>query len=387
MSNLLIENNIFETSDEGIGLGEGVEIKNIIGNHFSGEGVHIKDYRTAPEMTYIDTLLNENTFGTTVIVQDHEGNIELATIFSSIQAAINEASGGDIIEVASGSYEEVITVDVENITLRSAERHGAVINGTVTIKADNVTVDGFTIRDSEAPVLIEFHGTDGTSILNNRAEASLNSQAKLAAGNWYGASVGDSSIKNNEFVGAVGLYPKDGAVIEIVNNTVNGAYHEGIWLVPDADVVLTIEDNTITDHDLAGDNLSEIKVVSRPASINDETTSGEMKESLLIENSVDSVYLQWATVKDGQSIQDAIDAALEGDTIEVHPGTYTESLSVNKDSLILKSLEKHEAKVDRIRIQADNVRIDGFTCREMEHFVVPLTKRVPGPVIQLRTTL
>ncbi|AEH61639.1 hypothetical protein Mzhil_1804 [Methanosalsum zhilinae DSM 4017] len=360
MSNLLIENNIFETSDEGIGLGEGVEIKNIIGNHFSGEGVHIKDYRTAPEMTYIDTLLNENTFGTTVIVQDHEGNIELATIFSSIQAAINEASGGDIIEVASGSYEEVITVDVENITLRSAERHGAVINGTVTIKADNVTVDGFTIRDSEAPVLIEFHGTDGTSILNNRAEASLNSQAKLAAGNWYGASVGDSSIKNNEFVGAVGLYPKDGAVIEIVNNTVNGAYHEGIWLVPDADVVLTIEDNTITDHDLAGDNLSEIKVVSRPASINDETTSGEMKESLLIENSVDSVYLQWATVKDGQSIQDAIDAALEGDTIEVHPGTYTESLSVNKDSLILKSLEKHEAKVDRIRIQADNVRIDGF---------------------------
>ena len=361
MSNLLIEDNTFETSDEGIGLGDGVGIKNIIGNHFTGEGVHIKDYRSDPEMTYIDTLLNENTFDTTVIVQNPEGSIELATIFSSIQVAINEASEGDTIEVASGNYEEVITVDVENITLRSAERHGAVINGTVTIKADNVAVDGFTIRDSEAPVLIEFYGTDGNSILNNRVEVSLNSQAKLAAGNWHGASVGNSTIKNNEFVGAIGLYPKDGAVIEIVNNTVNGAVHEGIWLVPDADVALTIEDNSITDHDRAEENLSEIKIVSRPASINDNTTSGEMKESLLIENSVNSVYLQWATVKDGQSIQGAVDAALPGDTIEVEAGTYGESVSIDK-KITLVSVNEHVADPGSISLVSgsDGTTIEGF---------------------------
>lgn len=40
-------------------------------------------------------------------------------------------------------------------------------------------------------------------------------------------------------------------------------------------------------------------------------------------------------VTDGQSIQDAVNSAASGDVIEVHPGTYTETVYIDRDSITL----------------------------------------------------
>lgn len=66
-----------------------------------------------------------------------------------------------------------------------------------------------------------------------------------------------------------------------------------------------------------------------------------------------------ATVSDGDSIQDAVEAADMGDTICVEPGTYDEAVAVST-SLTLLSVEEHGATVGGFTLQADNVVIDGF---------------------------
>ena len=65
------------------------------------------------------------------------------------------------------------------------------------------------------------------------------------------------------------------------------------------------------------------------------------------------------------TIQEAIDAASPGDTVLVHPGTYEESVVIDKPNLTLKSVTLHEAIIDggtkaAVLIKAEGVTIDGF---------------------------
>ncbi len=71
--------------------------------------------------------------------------------FKSIQAAVNNASSGDTIFVYKGIYYENIEVSKPNIALVGEDRDLTIINGTggdviISIRADRVTVTGFTIR-------------------------------------------------------------------------------------------------------------------------------------------------------------------------------------------------------------------------------------------------
>ncbi|MEM3696359.1 MAG: pectinesterase family protein [Candidatus Bathyarchaeia archaeon] len=72
--------------------------------------------------------------------------------FKTIQEAINNASSGDTIFVRNGTYYENVVIN-KSITLVGEHRDFTVINGNktghvVTIEADNVSIQGFTIMKS-----------------------------------------------------------------------------------------------------------------------------------------------------------------------------------------------------------------------------------------------
>lgn len=67
------------------------------------------------------------------------------------------------------------------------------------------------------------------------------------------------------------------------------------------------------------------------------------------------VTAQELTVKAGQSIQDAVKKAKDGDTILVEPGVYRESVFIDKQNITLKSTRKGGAVLD-----GENKRNDGI---------------------------
>ncbi len=87
---------------------------------------------------------------------------------------------------------------------------------------------------------------------------------------------------------------------------------------------------------------------------------------------VSNLHAAIHTVKDGQSIQDAVRAAKPGDTIEVYPGTYHETVYIDKNAINLKGIKQDgqwpvldgEHKLnDGILLSGHGGIIDGFYIR------------------------
>ncbi len=87
-----------------------------------------------------------------------------------IQSAVFAAVNGDAIFVMPGTYTENVVVD-KSVTLKGAENHASIIkaqntqNAIVAIRANGVTVDGFTIQDGIIGVCV--YDASGAIIKNN----------------------------------------------------------------------------------------------------------------------------------------------------------------------------------------------------------------------------
>jgi hypothetical protein len=137
---LVIVENTFHTSIEGIGLGEGVvletdwTVEKILGNNKFPitSGYAIGDYR---EGTLKPTKYTPNGY---ILVESGD----------SIQKAIDFASTGDVIQVGTGVFDSIV-ID-KSITLTNGSSPVIDCGGTgngILIQAPNVTIDGFEIRN------------------------------------------------------------------------------------------------------------------------------------------------------------------------------------------------------------------------------------------------
>lgn len=103
-----------------------------------------------------------------------------AAQFQSIQAAVTAAAPGDTILVCSGTYNETVTINKDELTLRGAQagndarsrsgEESTITDGGVSINAMDVEFDGFTVEDASDPSVglgINTNGASGARILNN----------------------------------------------------------------------------------------------------------------------------------------------------------------------------------------------------------------------------
>jgi hypothetical protein len=323
---------------------------------------------------------------------DHDG----------IQAAIDAANTGDTIKVKPGTYDESPKIDKDRITLRgpnngtsaTESRHSeATIRGTVSIDgASGVTVDGFKIAEggseltSGVSIQPKSSGAEGitvnNSIIENMSKAGGGGSSDFTFGVLsFGGNLSDVTISDNQIANVGDPGGTQGVAVSLENLTGTTAGSGA-----------TIERNTIR-------NISSIssQQTQRPGTgialrpnFKGNNSAADIGSNSFAEleiavshpqgdtATVDRTELATVVVDDPNqnqqriftpTVQDAVAAAGQDAVVEVGPGNYAESVTIDEKGLTLEGPNAGtpgdgdrgpEATIKQgLEITADDVRIDG----------------------------
>ncbi|TKX78162.1 hypothetical protein EXE53_22665, partial [Halorubrum sp. SD626R] len=419
----LVNNNTISESESGLKTyGGDYEIERFepSGNEFVNNNIHVDDGSGNFDL---EQLLVNNNFDRTVTVQGDNGNLH-AGIFGNIQPAVNASGDGDLISVSSGTYNESVTIDTENITLQGpnagtqydmpredeAKIRPAEGNDAFQIGADNVEVSGFDIQITASSV-----GTNAVYVTSNDDTVSGNATIRnnivtatgdvnegingvfvpgadggpgtpnniLIEGNEFdltGAGDGNSGVNivsfnggerdeirlsSNKIVSDPGQI-KDASSLTVSENVFEIGDPAGLEYGTSLDVG-GIDESTIKNNEFNAPNTSGVTYVS-------DTDESLNLSGILGTNTFDRAV----TVNDDGgpktgifgSIQPAVDAASDGDTVSVRPGTHNESVTIDTPNVTLESAGSAaettiafdaENRNPAVEIEASNVTVDGFT--------------------------
>ncbi len=343
--------------------------------------------------------------------------------FTSIQDAVNATNAGDTILVADGTYAGTVVVN-KAVTIQGieGEAENTIVTGGIHINADGVTIDGLhisgagTILGEKAGVYVSAANVTIVNSILTGPESATNERGVLAGGSADGLT-----ISNNTMEGwATGVYLNPGATGTVEGNTFT---ENNVGVSMDDPEGLTVTGNTFENNKTeqvgvgaSGAELDLSQIVADNEFIGstdqvvvwgangDQTIIGsEAADVIKGSGGIDTViYGEGATIEfvdgvwtvttadgivdtltgvervtigdqtyilvddDGEgftSIQDAVNAAHDGDTILVADGTYEETLIVNK-AVTITSLEGEVSNTvveGGIHIQADGVTINGLT--------------------------
>ena len=310
----------------------------------------------------------------------------------SIQAAIDGANNGDIIEVGDGTYEENITIDKSLTLLAPDGRDVTTIQGsldgpgfgTINIAngVDDVTIgavgQGFTIvgfpldNAAQEGAAIRFSGAStGSKIIGNELVAdgeaallvtsgvvvqNLTVDANIISGQTFegtpaGEGFGTQFSTLNVPRQLVVVNPGTGGNINFTNNEVigiaGGINADGN---PQGNTLVTIDrdNSTISDNTFAGTTTrfgSSLRVRGSGATIEDNTFESDgltpSNLHLFLQNNTLDNALVGANTFDkgvyveggegiGHVIQPAVDVVPPGTVLNVLSGTYEESITIDK---------------------------------------------------------
>jgi hypothetical protein len=208
-------------------------------------GVQFDDQGTVVEYELSALYVNGNSYPTGMgIIEPYQiafcggglvTNINQGTSFCSIQAAIDDANSGDVIEVAAGAYEEIIVID-KSITLYgpNKDKSGYALDRVseaiiqypdgladgnyylATIDAGEVNIKGFTFNDNVSGSFT-YDGTWPPPVLVGGVRSNES----------------NTLVENNRFIGfnniAVRMTQSDAfnQTVAKVNNTTRYNYFEG----------------------------------------------------------------------------------------------------------------------------------------------------------------
>ena len=321
--------------------------------------------------------------------------------YDTIQEAINNAESGDIVEVATGTYEESINVNVSNLTVRPAsdadpvlknsllESGGSIAAGgesMINVSADDVTIRGLTVEtqpsDGAPPSALAITADD-VSVIGNDLSHNQDSSGNPV----LGAGGNDPLIENNNVTNGPIAYYGSGSADILGNDIDGGIINEAIWSTTDGE--LTIENNDITDATTGVSSGEDLKFTSSDVSVNGEAESDAIINAVTNDNNgVETVEIAGSlfasggslTVENGESIQAALDNVSKFgnvDTVEIESGIYEQSVTVDTpnvtvrpasdaDPVLKNSLLESGGSIaaggeSMINVSADDVTIRGLT--------------------------
>jgi len=163
--------------------------------------------------------------------------LQVPTQYSTIQAAINAANPGDIIQVASGTYNESILVN-KSVWLIAENPSNTIIDGsgternTVHVTANNVKIEGFTIQNGDniyEPTSLSIVRSKNLTISNNIIRQN-NAHAP-----YYGLIMRESNdsrivynvIANNSYAG---IYISSSSNRNLVLGNLIEKNSNGVWI-------------------------------------------------------------------------------------------------------------------------------------------------------------
>lgn len=315
---------------------------------------------------------------------------------TSIQAAINAATAGNTINVAAGTYAEVITVDKENLILAGAPGATITVAETVTgisIAANGIQVSGFTIAGPHtAPYTSHdwkaagYQSTAGIQVLANVTGVSItNNQIRdvrtgIQTLPGSGATINGNTVNNTkgsilvrgQTTTATGNTPgPDGNEWDIViMPSLYGAPAVETALLPLQNdlaayglAVMALSGNnggmTILDRRFGDSNRSHASIIAG--------ATPDIADDFGIGNGLGNPRQPYGLIQDG------ITAVAPGGIVNVAAGTYTENVNVNK-SVTLNGAQAgisvgvrtagggSESNVaGLLTVAAADVTVDGFT--------------------------
>ncbi|WP_323676728.1 hypothetical protein [Halorubellus sp. PRR65] len=288
---------------------------------------------------------------------------------------------------SAGSSQDRIDIETADVTITGFGSGTAQIDlGTrQTLKA---VADGITLRNLK----ITEPGTAGRTIdlagSNATADGLTVTSGSVTGGPHIQTNGADTTIKNcdvsNGPIAASGASGK----LKLIGNSVDTVKTEGIFgFGNDSNLDVEAKRNIVTNHDTGGSGSSEIKFDTPPATINSETATQAQLEALLVDNTIYSARVNGTVgtkvtsqLSNFNSVQTAVDGASSGGVTLVESGSYTESISVSTNGLMVKGIDNPVIKGEgtssgssphaAIQIKPSTVktRIEGLTIRNPDGY-------------------
>ncbi|WP_272041735.1 DUF1102 domain-containing protein [Halorubrum ezzemoulense] len=354
--------------------------------------------------------------------------------FDSIQGAIDDVDGTTIL-VEPGRYEESVTIDVDGLTLEGAGADSTTIVGqgsdTLATESDG-TVDGVTVRGFTVEAAAGSSAVDVSTASENTdltfSENTFRGDSGAAATVFIGGDSENVEVDNNTFTAAQGTVDKHlflggeatygsadaSATSEADAYTVTNNEFDSFstTAVESEGQHAAIRQNTFTG--AAGETQTAIAVpgpASSSANINGgnyaitgNSFGAEIDTDVLVGPTVNGEVTSENGVINGQAavdgqpetfdtVQAAVNAASQGATVIVGPGTFDESVTVDVKGLTLEAAEGASPTIDAesdpfeffgfthaVAITNDNVEIDGFTVEGTDFSVAMSDAGLSGPV-------
>jgi parallel beta-helix repeat protein len=307
--------------------------------------------------------------------------------YRTLQQAIDAADDGTTIYVHPGTYREGMLIDetIEIVGVGARDEVVVEVSGAdvawfqggdgrlanmtlrqmgdgswfgIDISAGNPTIENVDLSSQSLAAIAIHNGTDPVvrhSLIHGSPESGV-----------YVYDNGRGTIENNEIYdnAGAGISVASGANPVVLGNRISGNAYEGVWVLSDA------AGGRFENNDLRGNGRGAWDIeagsglVVRAGNITDDGGDD------IPVAGADELHVDAAGGRDFTTLQEAIDAASEGATIHVHPGTYTAGMLIDKTLDIVGTGTRDEVRVevsgaDVAWYQGGDGRLANMTLRQM----------------------